>query len=565
MTNSNELTLRELLLQSQKAFSDKPSLSFVGEKPITYNDLAIASRNISGMLIALGVEKGDRIAIIGENSPNWGITYFAITTIGAIAVPILTDFSEVEIDNILEHSEAKIIFISSKFYPKLSKERIDKIESVILLNSFEIVDYKNFTSSNQTQFTIPSTTPNPAFDNYKFTIPKEDDLAVILYTSGTTGRSKGVMLTHKNLVSNIISTLGIQSVVQKDRLLSILPLSHTYECTIGFLLPIKCGASIYYLSKPPSAAVLIPAMQAVKPTMILTVPLIIEKIYRNKIHPELTSSRLKRYFFNLTPTRKLMHRVAAKKLHKTFGGKLHFFGVGGAKLSFEAEQFLHEGKFPYSIGYGMTEASPLISGCTPKITGFRQAGYSLPGQELRIDNPNPENGEGEIHVRGANIMVGYYKEPELTKEILTDDGWLKTGDLGVLDSKGYIELKGRLKNMILGPSGENIYPEEIEEVINNHDYVSESLVYELKGKLIARVHLNYEEIENKYSHLREAALNMQNIIDARIDEMMEEIRIYVNSRVSNFSKVNLIIIQAEPFEKTPTQKIKRYLYTRNLA
>jgi long-chain acyl-CoA synthetase len=563
MINSNELTLRDLLIQSQKAYSTKPSLSFVGEEPINYSGLAIASRNVSGMLLALGVEKGDRIAIIGENSPNWGVAYFAITTIGAIAVPILVDFSEVEIDNILVHSEVKIIFVSSKFYSKISKERLNIIESSILLNNFEVIDGLTFNPSNQLEYSKPSITLNSAFDSFYFPTPTEDDLAVILYTSGTTGRSKGVMLTHKNLVSNIISTLGIQKIVPKDRLLSVLPLSHTYECTIGFLLPLKCGASVYYLSKPPTAAVLVPAMQTVKPTMILTVPLIIEKIYRNKIHPELTSSPLKSYLFSKPITRKLMHRIAAKKLHKTFGGKLHFFGVGGAKLSFEAEQFMNEGKFPYSIGYGMTEASPLISGCTPKIVGFRQAGYCLPGQELRIDNPNPENGEGEIHVHGNNIMVGYYKEPELTREILTDDGWLKTGDLGVLDSKGYIELKGRLKNMILGPSGENIYPEEIEEVINNHDLVTESIVYELKGKLIARVHLNYEAIEHKYSHLREAALNMQNTLDARIDEMMEEIRVYVNSRVSNFSRVNLIIIQAEPFEKTPTQKIKRYLYTRS--
>jgi len=561
MTNSNELTLRGLLAKSQMTYSDKPSLSFIGEKPLTYNELATSARNISGMLLALGVEKGEKIAIIGENSPSWGVTYFAITTIGAIAIPILTDFSETEIDNILEHSEAKIIFVSSKLYSKLRKDRLKNIESAILLNTFEIIDDSTFIPGNQTEYKELSTLPNPAFDSYSFPIPEEDDLAVILYTSGTTGRSKGVMLTHRNLVSNIISTQGIQRMISEDRLLSVLPLSHTYECTIGFLLPMKCGASVYYLNKPPTAAVLLPAMKTVMPTMILTVPLIIEKIYRSKILPELTSSNFKKFLFGLTPTRKLMHRVAAKKLHKTFGGKLHFFGVGGAKLSFEAEQFLHEGKFPYSIGYGMTEASPLISGCTPKIVGFRQAGYCLPGQELRINNPNPENGEGEIHVRGANVMVGYYKEPGLTKEMFSEDGWLKTGDLGVLDSKGYIELKGRLKNMILGASGENIYPEEIEEVINNHDFVSESLVYELKGKLIARVHLNYEAIEGKYSHLREAASNMQQTIDTLIDEQLEEIRAYVNSRVSNFSKVNIIIVQAEPFEKTPTQKIKRYLYT----
>jgi len=563
MTTPNRLTLRDLLNESQKEYSNRPSLSFVGDDPFSYNELAIITRNISGILLTLGVEKGDRVAILGENSPNWGFSYFAITTIGAIAVPILTDFSEVEIENILDHSGAKTIFISAKLYARLGQERLRKIEAIILLNSFDLIDESYSLPENLLEYKRLSHLLKPSFNSIEFPVPSEDDLAVILYTSGTTGRSKGVMLSHKNLFSNIISTLGIQSLVCEDRLLSILPLSHTYECTIGFLLPLHCGASIYYLNKPPTAAVLIPAMQTVKPTMILTVPLIIEKIYRNKIHPELTSSSLKKYLFGLAPTRKLMHRIAAKKLHKTFGGKLHFFGIGGAKLAFEVEQFLNEGRFPYSIGYGMTEASPLISGCTPKIIGFRQAGYCLPGQELRIDKPNPDSGEGEIHVRGANIMVGYYKEPDLTKEMFTDDGWLKTGDLGVLDSKGYIELKGRLKNMILGPSGENIYPEEIEEVINNHDLVSESLVYELKGKLIARVHLNYEELENRYSHLRDAAISMQNTIDVRIDEMIEEIRVYVNSRVSNFAKVNLIIIQAEPFEKTPTQKIKRYLYTKS--
>ena len=558
----NKLTLRDLIVRSQKDFPLRPALSFVGETPITYSDLANIVRNISGMLLVLGIEKGDRVAILGENSPNWGASYFAITSIGAIAVPILTDFSEIEIENILEHSEAKAIFVSSKFYSKINADRLKKTSSVILLNTIEIID-ESTSNDNLLGYIRPSSILNPTLNSIEFPIPEENDLAVILYTSGTTGRSKGVMLSHKNLISNLISTLGIQSINSEDRFLSVLPLSHTYECTIGFLLPLYCGATVYYLSKPPTAAVLIPAMQAVKPTMILTVPLIIEKIYRSKIYPELTSSSLKKYFFGLATTRKLMHRIAAKKLYKTFGGKLHFFGVGGAKLSYEVEQFLSEGRFPYSIGYGMTEASPLISGCTPKITGFRQAGYCLPGQELRIDNPNAENGEGEIHVRGANVMVGYYKEEVLTKEMFTDDGWLKTGDLGVIDSRGYIELKGRLKNMILGPSGENIYPEEIEDVINNHDLVSESLVYELKGKLVARVHLNYEALESRYSHLRDAAITLQQEIDLLIDEMLEEIRVYVNSRVSNFSKVNLVVVQLEPFEKTPTQKIKRYLYTKN--
>ncbi len=559
----NKLTLNSLLNESRKEYSNKPSLSFVGKESFTYNDIATVVQNVSRTLLTLGIEKGDRIAILGENSPNWAISYFAITTIGAITVPILTDFSEVEIENILGHSEAKAIFISSKLYGKMGKDRLKKIDISIHLNSFELIDSSFTLPDDRSEYKSLEQLLTPRFNSVDFPVPEEDDLAVILYTSGTTGRSKGVMLSHKNIVSNIVSTLKIQKVTHKDRLLSILPLSHSYECTIGFLLPFSCGSSIFYLDKPPIASVLISAMQTVKPTMILTVPLIIEKIYQKKIHPELTSTSFKKLLYGFPPTRKLMHRIAANKLHKTFGGKLHFFGVGGAKLSFEVEQFLNEGHFPYSIGYGMTETAPLISGCTPKIIGFRQAGYSLPGQGLRIGNPNPENGEGEIQVSGANVMIGYYKEPDLSREMFTEDGWLKTGDLGLLNSKGYIELKGRSKNMILGPSGENIYPEEIEEVLNNHDLVSESLVYELKGKLIARVNLNYEEIERRYSNLRNAAINMQQSIDAEIDEIIEEIRAYVNSRVSKFSRVNLIIIQSEPFEKTPTQKIKRYLYTRS--
>lgn len=559
----NGLTLRDLLIRSEQQFSERNSLSFIGEKPLTYKEFATVIRNTSGLLLALGVEKGDRVAILGENSPNWGVSYFAITTIGAVAVPILPDFSEVEVENILSHSEAKVIFVSSKLYSRIDRNRLKKVDAIVLLNTLLAIDEKTFTPSNTTDYSVSSAISNPTFDSYNYPVPTDNDLAVIIYTSGTTGRSKGVMLSHKNLVSNIVSTMGIQKINPDDRFVSILPLSHTYECTIGFLLPLNCGASVYYLNKPPTAAVLIPAMQQVKPTMILSVPLVIEKIFRSKIHPQLTSSGIKRFLYNRPLTRRLLHKVAAKKLHKTFGGQLHFFGIGGAKLSFEAEQFLNEGKFPYSIGYGMTEASPLITGCTPKIVGFRQAGYCLPGQELRIDVTNHETGEGEIQIRGLNVMMGYYKDSELTREIITSDGWLKTGDLGAIDSKGYLEIRGRLKNVIVGPSGENIYPEEIEEVINNHDLVSESIVYELKGKLIAKVHLNYELLETQYSHLREAAQNFQEAMDALIDEKMEEIRVYVNSRVSNFSKLNLIIIQVEPFEKTPTQKIKRYLYTRN--
>lgn len=559
MVSFKKLTIRDILFRSRMAYSNRPSLAFVGNEPINYADMAVIVRNVSGMLNTLGISKGDKVALIGENSPNWGMAYLAITSMGAVVVPILPDFSGHEMESIINHSEAKVVFVSAKLYGSLNRNSIPGVYAYILLNNLQPFDEEVTVPVTTMPYEIPQPIVNVDYCDCELPRPDENDLAAIIYTSGTTGRPKGVMLTHKNIVSNILSTLMIQEVNENDRLLSLLPLSHTYECTIGFLIPMATGASVYYLDKPPTPTVLIPAMQAVKPTMMLTVPLIIEKIYKNKIKPELTSSSLKRKLYNFEPTRKLLHRIAARKLHKTFGGALHFFGIGGAKLSFEAERFLNEGRFPYSIGYGMTETSPLLTGSSPKLVRFRSAGFCLPGQELKIHNPNPENGEGEILVRGANVMAGYYKDPELTQTMFLD-GWLRTGDLGFMDKDGYVEIRGRSKNMILTASGENIYPEEIEDVINKHEFVLESLVYELRGKLVARVHLNKEALEKHYENLKHSAKDWQHNAEEHTRKILDEIMGFVNSKVSKFARLNQIVEQQEPFVKTPTQKIKRFLY-----
>lgn len=567
MVTYSNLTLSTALNCSRIQHPDKPALSFVGEQHITYCQLAIITRNMSGVLISLGIQKGDRVAILGENSPSWGIAYLAITGMGAVAVPILPDFTEFDVQKILEHSESKVVFVSTKHYDKVKANGKNGSPDVILLNNLEVVEPFTSVSELPENYTTPNATINIDFASFVFPEPLEEDLATIIYTSGTTGRPKGVMLTHRNIISNSLSTLQIQAITEKDRLLSILPLSHSYECTIGFIMPIMQGASVYYLQKPPTPAILLPAVEKVKPTMMLVVPLVIEKIFKSKILPQLTSSSLSRKLYAIPFFRRQLHKIAAKKLHKTLGGELHFFGIGGSKLSYEVERFLYEGKFPYSIGYGMTEASPLISGSAPSLVRFRAAGFSIPGQDVRIDSPNPETGEGEVQTRGANVMAGYYKDEELTKETITADGWLKTGDLGYIDSEGYIQLRGRLKNMIVGPSGENIYPEDIEEVINNHALVLESMVFETKGKLVAKVHLNYQELENKYADIKETAASIQaqvqdraKVIQDRVLEIMDEIRNNVNTRVASFSKLNAVQEQVEPFEKTPTQKIKRFLY-----
>lgn len=574
MVTYNRLTICDALNVSRVQYPDRPSLAFVGEQPVTYSHLSILVRNTSGLLMTLGIGHGDKVVLLGENSPNWGIAYFAITCMGAVVVPILPDFSAAEVEKIIEHSEAKAIFVSAKQYHKVNNTGKAGSQDVILLNNLNVVEANSTEIESIEGYSLPEPIINVEFSHYEFTEPLENDLAAIIYTSGTTGRPKGVMLTHKNIISNSLSTFQIQEIKHTDRLLSILPLSHTYECTIGFIMPMMRGASVYYLQKPPTAPVLLPAMQLVKPTMMLVVPLIIEKVFRNKIYPQLTSSKLSAKLYSKPLFRKILHRIAAKKLHKTFGGELHFFGIGGSKLSHDVEQFLYEGKFPYSIGYGMTETSPLLTGCTPSLVKFRCAGFTIPGQELKINNPHSTSGEGEVVVKGSNVMIGYYKDPELTKEMFTEDGWLKTGDLGYLHPNGFLELRGRLKNMIVGPSGENIYPEDIEDVINTHAHVVDSLVYEFKGRLVAKVHLNYEELEAKYANIKDAALTMhQDVKDAaktmhdgfksKIEDIKTDIRNHVNEKVSSFSRLSMILEQPEPFEKTPTHKIKRYKYTSN--
>ncbi len=387
----------------------------------------------------------------------------------------------------------------------------------------------------------------------------EDQVAAIIYTSGTTGFSKGVMLTHKNLVSNIVSTYVIQPIVPGDRMLSILPLSHTYECTLGFLMPLFYGATVYYLSGVPSPTILLDALGKIKPTLMLSVPLVIEKIFKNRIAPKF-SSGLPKTLYAFPPTRKLLHRIAGKKLMESFGGQIHFFGIGGALLDESVERFLWEAGFPYFIGYGLTETSPLVAGTPSRPSKFRSTGYCLPGQEMKLINVDSSTGEGEIVTRGDNVMKGYYKNEELTQSVFTNDGWFRTGDLGFMDKTQRLFFKGRLKNVIIGANGKNIYPEEIEAVVNRHRFVLESIVYEMKGKLIAMVHLDYQKVEEFYNQLRTNARNFQDNMEIQINQILADIQHFVNMQLNVHSHIAVVIEQPVPFEKTPTMKIKKYKY-----
>jgi len=349
----------------------------------------------------------------------------------------------------------------------------------------------------------------------------------------------------------------IQNIVPTDRFLSVLPLSHTFENTIGFILPVKYGASIHYLQKPPVAPVLLAALKEVRPTIMLVVPLIVEKIYKGKILPQINSKTVTRLAYKIPVFRKILNRIAGKKLYQTFGGKLKFLGIGGAKLDDNVERFLMEGGLPLAIGYGMTESSPLLAGAGVNKTKYLSTGPALAGVELRIFDADPITKQGEIQAKGENVMLGYYKEPQITKETFTEDGWLKTGDLGYFDKAGNLYIKGRIKNMIIGASGENIYPEEIESVINRMEYVLESLVVQQKGRLVAMVHLNMEELEKKYQMIKTETVSY---VHDRTDEILKEIQRKVNEEMNKFSQIQRIVLQPNPFEKTPTQKIKRFLY-----
>lgn len=560
MTNLKEYNFRALLNNSANKFSDRHALSYVDKKPLKYHEVKKECDNLQQLLAKKGIGKGDKVALLGPNMPNWGVSYLAITSMASVVVPILTEFSSKEIHKILRHSEAKAIIVSGKLANNLKESIPANIHTSVLLEDLKEINTIALYEKGEVQYYS-----NGSSDNSALSIPEpdENDLAAILYTSGTTGKPKGVMLSHLNVISNAVNTLGIQDVNKNDRLLSVLPLSHTYECTIGFVIPFMTGATVYYLEKPPTASVLLPAMASVKPTLMLTVPLIIEKIYKMQVLPKLENSKVLKVLSKVGFLKKLFHKLAGKKIYKAFGSKLHFFGIGGAKLNAEVEKFLRDAKFPYAIGYGLTETSPLLAGCSPTLTKFQSTGFNLPGQQIKILDPDPRTGEGEIVAKGPNIMLGYYKEPEKTKEVFTDDGWFKTGDLGFIDKNGYAYIRGRLKNMILGPSGENIYPEEIEEVINNQSFVLESVVYELKGKLVAKVHLNYEELENRYKHLKESAKNWQENMHEEINQRLHDIKQQVNENINKFSRINIVMEQPTPFEKTPTKKIKRFLYQQN--
>ena len=537
-------TLYELARNSVEKFASKVAFSMFEGDDVTYAEVGRRIEKVQEILTGAGLRAGDKVALLSSNMPNWGVCYFAVTSAGMVAVPILPDFSGEELDMIIAHSEAKALLVSDRLFTKLSKQTIERLNVVVRTKNLGVIAQR-------------------VRGEGTMAVPKPDDLAVIIYTSGTASKPKGVMLTHAALCAQVGISSGIFPVLPDDVFLSVLPLSHTYECSIGMIYPFSMGARVVYLDRPPTASALMPALRAVRPSVMLIVPLIIEKIYRHQVLAKFNSNGFWRTLYKVGFLRRYLHRVAGKKLLKLFGGRLRFLGIGGAKLDGGAEKFLLEAKVPYAIGYGLTETAPLLAGAAPSQVRLGSTGPQAPGVQLRLENINPDTRQGEVVALTPSVMLGYFKNPEATKEVFTDDGWFRTGDLGEFDKDGWLYIKGRLKNMIVGPGGENIYPEDIETVLNSHVYIADSIVTEQEGRLVALVHFNRDEIEAMIDNWREEWETKKEAWEAKTEQLKKEIMDFVNAKVNRFSRISEVVEEKDDFAKTPTHKIKRFLYNRS--
>ena len=537
-------TLYELVRNSVEKFASKVAFSMFEGDDVTYAEVGRRIEKVQEILTGAGLRAGDKVALLSSNMPNWGVCYFAVTSAGMVAVPILPDFSGEELDMIIAHSEAKALLVSDRLFTKLSKQTIERLNVVVRTKNLGVIAQR-------------------VRGEGTMAVPKPDDLAVIIYTSGTTSKPKGVMLTHAALCAQVGISSGIFPVLPDDVFLSVLPLSHTYECSIGMIYPSSMGARVVYLDRPPTASALMPALRAVRPSVMLIVPLIIEKIYRHQVLAKFNSNGFWRTLYKVGFLRRYLHRVAGKKLLKLFGGRLRFLGIGGAKLDGGAEKFLLEAKVPYAIGYGLTETAPLLAGAAPSQVRLGSTGPQAPGVQLRLEHINPDTRQGEVVALTPSVMLGYFKNPEATKEVFTDDGWFRTGDLGEFDKDGWLYIKGRLKNMIVGPGGENIYPEDIETVLNSHVYIADSIVTEQEGRLVALVHFNRDEIEAMVDNWREEWETKKEAWEAKTEQLKKEIMDFVNAKVNRFSRISEVVEEKDDFAKTPTHKIKRFLYNRS--
>ncbi len=527
------------------ALSDYKGVSY------SYKDIARKIEKLHILMNAAGIEKGDKIALCGRNSAHWAVAFFATLTYGAVAVPILHEFKPDNVHHIVNHSEAKLLFVGDVVWENLDKSKMPNLMGIILNTDFSILH-----STSDKLFDARRHLNQYFGDKYPERFRREDvcyhkdspeELALINYTSGSTGFSKGVMLPYRALWNNLKYCIeNIYFMKSGDDIVSMLPMAHMYGLMVELCLSFAKGCHVHFLTRVPSPKVIMDAFAEIKPRLIIAVPLIIEKIIRTKIFPMLEKP-LMQVLMNIPFINTKLQQQICAKLEEAFGGNMFEIIIGGAALNGEVESFLRKINFPFTVGYGMTECAPLISYAHWDIARLGSCGQIVDRTEARIDSPDPANIVGELQVRGDSVMLGYYKNEDATESTFTEDGWLKTGDLALLDSDNYLYIKGRCKSMILGPSGQNIYPEEIESRINNLPYVNESIVIDQDGKLVALIYPDFENAEKEG-------------LSGQIESLMEENRVAVNKILPVYSQIARVKIYYEEFEKTPKRSIKRYLY-----
>ena len=530
----------------QNRWQDVAFADYGEKKQYTHGEVAQQIEKFHQLFQAMGIQEGDKIAIASRNCSNWVVSYMAILSYKAVAVTLLQDFKADDLARLIKHSDAKMLIVGPFVWRDLQHQQLPALEAILSMENFSFIQ---LAEKHQGKVEHILTEESELTENTFFSLVKGgtidlDSLALINYTSGSTGSPKGVMISHRSLSNNVENGMAILPVEPGQRVVSMLPLAHMFGQLADFLYPFSAGATIYYLTKTPTPSILLKAMADVQPYLVATVPLVIEKIHKKKLDPLLSKPVLK--FFWYTPgVMNLIRGHVKKSLVKAFGGKVRYFLCGGAAMNPVVEKCLMDVNFPLSIGFGMTECGPLVSGLPPKYFKRRSCGAPVPNMEAKIDNPN-ENGEGEILVRGENVMMGYYKNDEATTAAFTEDGWLRTGDLGYMDKKNNIFIRGRIKSMFLGASGQNIYPEEIEDKLNNQMGVAESVIVEREGKLIGLVFPD-EETTKSFS------------LDDLTRLMKDNLK-KLNDALPSYSRVHDIEIKEEPFEKTPKKSIKRFLY-----
>ncbi len=524
-----------------KIFSD-----YEGESR-TYGEVAGMISKIHQFFQSGGIKAGDRVALLGRNSSNWGIAFLATVSYGAVAVPVLPDFNPADIHHIITHSESRFLFVADPFLEKLNKEDLAGLDGAINLVPFEPVFLKTDLLAGAW---VQAGEAAKNFSIGHFSLPDLDagHVCVISYTSGTSGFTKGVMLTAGNLMSNLTFARDHMPLKAGDRIVSFLPMAHVFGLLFEFLFPVTLGCHITFLTKAPTPPVIVKAFREVRPQLILSVPLVIEKIYKKQIQPKIQTP-LMRILLRTPLISPVIRRKVRQKLTETFGGEFFELVIGGAALSSEVEKFFRKIRFPFTIGYGMTECAPLISYDAWNTTRPSSAGKLVDRMEVKIDSPDPLKQPGEILVRGENVMLGYYKNEEATRQAIDPDGWLHTGDLGIIDRDQYIYIKGRCKNMLLGPSGQNIYPEEIEIKLSNQPFVLECVVIERDSRLVALV---FPDAESMQEH---------QITKEQLPAIMETNRNAVNRDLPRYSQISRIDLVDKEFEKTPKRNIRRYKYT----